>query len=228
MTRTPLLARRACLIGLGLSLAGCTGTRLNRIAGYSIDEGGFGDATSRNMAVMTGDTALIHLGARFAESVPTTINFAFDSDRLDATARAVLDQQANFMRQFPELRFSVYGHTDKVGSDAYNEALGRRRAQAAVAYLSQRGISLSRLDALVSLGERRPLVPTDSRERANRRTVTEVAGFVSGDALVLDGKYAQVVYRQYVGSAANPATAEGLAGTTAQGAFGGGGGGGGG
>ncbi|MEM7710300.1 MAG: OmpA family protein [Pseudomonadota bacterium] len=203
MTHT-LLSRRALLAGLALSgLGACTGTRfINRPAGAAIDEGGFGDPTMRNMMVMNGSAATSHLGGRFAAAVPTTINFAFNSDRLDAAARTVLNQQADFMRQFPEVRFSVYGHTDLVGSSSYNEGLGRRRAQAAVTYLSGRGVDLSRLDALVSFGEQRPLVPTQSPEQANRRTVTEVAGFVAGDPMVLDGKYAQIVYRSYVASAA--------------------------
>ena len=208
--KTQTLSRRFVIAGLGLSaLSACTGLNggFNRPAGSSIDEGGFGNPTMQNMLVQNGSVeAMAALGARFAQSVPTTINFAFNSAALDATARAVLDQQAHFMRQFPEVRFSVYGHTDLVGSNGYNENLGRRRAQAAVNYLAQRGVSTSRLDALVSFGETRPLVPTQSRERANRRTVTEVAGFVSGHPLVLDGKYAQIVYRKYVASAGGGAS----------------------
>lgn len=202
------ITRRLMLTGLtAATLTACTGTRFNREAGAEIDEGGFGDPTMRNMLVMNGEApALSHLGARFAAEVPTTINFAFGSAALDATARSVLDQQASFMSTFPEVRFSVYGHTDKVGSDRSNQALGRRRAQAAVAYLGQRGISRGRLAALVSFGETRPLVPTQSPERANRRTVTEVSGFVADNPLVLDGKYGQIVYRNYSRSGANRLT----------------------
>ncbi|UWQ17531.1 OmpA family protein [Jannaschia sp. M317] len=202
--KTAPITRRFLVAGLGLSALGaCTGTRFNNPAGSSIDEGAFGNPTMQNMLVMNGSAeAVSHLGGRFAATVPTTINFAFNSAALDATARSVLDQQAHFIRQFPEVRFSVYGHTDAVGSAGYNEGLGRRRAQAAVNYLATKGISSSRLAALVSFGETRPLVPTQSRERANRRTVTEVAGFVAGNPLVLDGKYAQIVYRRYVSSGA--------------------------
>ena len=200
MTRTPaLLARRTLLTGALAMLAACGTARYDVEAGSEIDEGGFGDATMRNMLAMNGEApALGHLGARFAAEVPTTINFAFASAALGPEARAILDRQAAFMRHFPEVRFSVYGHTDKVGSSASNQLLGRRRAQAAVAYLGQSGVSLSRLTALVSFGETRPLVDTPSRERANRRTVTEVSGFVADAPLVLDGKYAQIVYRGYL------------------------------
>ena len=208
MMKNHAFSRRALMSGLSLfALSACTGTRFNSVAGSELDEGAFGGPTMQNMLVMNGSApALSHLGARFAAEVPTTINFAFNSDRLDATARAILDEQANFMRTFPEVRFSVYGHTDKVGSNAYNEQLGRRRARAAVAYLAQRGVSTSRLEALVSFGETRPLVPTQTPERANRRTVTEVAGFVADNRLVLDGKFGQIVYRAYVGTAGTRGT----------------------
>ncbi|CTQ49961.1 OmpA family protein [Jannaschia donghaensis] len=197
------ITRRTLLTGLAAgALTACTDPRYNSEAGAAIDEGGFGDPTMRNMLVMNGEApALSHLGARFAAEVPSTINFAFASDALDATARAILDQQADFMRNFPEVRFSVYGHTDKVGSNAANKALGLRRARAAVAYLGQRGVASTRLAALVSFGETRPLVPTQSPERANRRTVTEVSGFVADNPLVLDGKYGQIIYRGYVQAA---------------------------
>lgn len=59
------------------------------------------------------------------------------------------------------------------------------------------GIDRSRLDALVSLGETQPVVATQARERRNRRTVTEVTGFVQDDPMVLDGQYARIVYRTY-------------------------------
>jgi outer membrane protein OmpA-like peptidoglycan-associated protein len=183
-----------------LALTGCDRIRNVGEAGSFMDEGGFGDPTMNNVLVMTGQRSYVEeLSTRFAQEVPTTINFAFNSAALDSQARAVLRQQARWILQFPEVRFSVYGHTDLVGTDAYNLSLGRRRAQAAVTYLVSQGISRSRLEALVTLGETQPLVATQDRELRNRRTVTEVSGFVQNDPLVLDGRYADIVYRAYAG-----------------------------
>lgn len=183
-------------------------------AGHELDLRTFGNATNNNELVMRGELDYaISLGNRFNAEVPSTVNFAFDSVVLDAEARAALDQQANWIRQFPEVKFRVYGHTDKVGSNAYNRRLGQRRANAVVRYLSQRGISRSRLEALVSFGETRPVVDTEDRERRNRRTVTEVSGFVKRHPTVLDGKYAQVIYRDYVESAVSETTLTGRQGS---------------
>jgi peptidoglycan-associated lipoprotein len=108
------------------------------------------------------------------------------------------------------VRFRVYGHTDLVGSDAYNQNLGLRRAQAVVDFLTTQGISRSRLEAMVSFGKRQPLIVTEGRERRNRRTVTEVSGVVEKRPGELDGKYAQIIYREYIASAAPATTLSGL------------------
>ncbi|MEY8842705.1 OmpA family protein, partial [Cribrihabitans sp. XS_ASV171] len=181
----------------GLALTGC-----NRPAGFEVDNGTFGNATLNNVQMMNGERGYAQiLGERFAAEVPSQINFAFNSAQLDATAQQILTQQANWIRQFPEVRFRVYGHTDLVGPQSYNRALGQRRAQAVVNFFAARGIDRSRLEALVSFGETQPLVHTSERERRNRRTVTEVSGFADKYRSTLDGKYAQVIYREYVESA---------------------------
>ncbi|MEJ8563082.1 OmpA family protein [Yoonia sp. GPGPB17] len=181
-------------------------------AGSALDSGDFGEATMNNRLVQTGaQDYTINLARRFAAEVNTTVNFAFNSTVLDADARNTLMKQADWIRQFPEVRFKVYGHTDLVGSQSYNRSLGLRRAQAAVSFLSSQGIDRSRLEAVVSFGETQPLVVTEGRERRNRRTVTEVTGFVENDPLVLNGKYAAIIFRDYVASAQQETSTEAAA-----------------
>ncbi|MEO0567854.1 MAG: OmpA family protein [Pseudomonadota bacterium] len=171
-------------------------------AGNLVDGGAFGNATAQNQLVMTDESAFsLNLANRFAQEVASTVNFGFDSTVLDESAKSTLRQQATWIRQFPEVRFRVYGHTDLVGSDGYNKSLGQRRANAAVNFLVSQGISRSRLEAVASFGETQPLVVTQNRERKNRRTVTEVSGFVKSHPTVLDGKYAEVIHREYIESA---------------------------
>ncbi|SLN49651.1 OmpA family protein [Pseudooctadecabacter jejudonensis] len=215
----------AILSAAVLALAGCNqiagGTQWQdfntREAGSEIDSGFFGNATANNTSVQTGASSFaVNLNRRFSSEVNTMVTFPFNSTALDETARATLRQQAAWIRQFPEVRFKVYGHTDLVGSTAYNRRLGLRRAEAVVLYLSTQGISRNRLEAVVSFGETQPLIVTEGRERRNRRTVTEVSGFVENHPTVLNGRYADVIFREYVASA-----------TSSPGLGGGGGGGGG-
>ena len=187
------------LVALG-ALAACGGE-----LGADLDEGGFGNPTMNNIGVQTGQIQVqIDLAHRFAAEVPSTVTFAFNSSRLTASARATLDRQADWIKQFPEVRFRVYGHTDLVGSAEYNQRLGKRRADAVVNYLTRHGISRSRLEAVASFGETQPVVFTQGREERNRRTVTEVSGFVADHPMLLDGQYAAVIYREYVASASAP------------------------
>lgn len=209
------MAKKMRTLGTGaglVALMGCASTdpvytQFYQESGAIVDTGTFGNATLNNRLIQTGEKDYtIDLAKRFAAEVPSTVTFAFNSAQLDANAQATLRHQADWIRQFPEVRFKVFGHTDKVGSAAYNRALGKRRARAVVSYLTSLGISRSRLQAVVSFGETKPLILTDTRERRNRRTVTEVSGFVGRNPTVLDGKYAQVVNREYVESAAHPTT----------------------
>lgn len=171
-------------------------------AGAFLDEGYFGEATLNNTGLQSGDRSfLIAMGERFARETQDTVNFEFDSAVLDGEAQAVLRQQAKWIRQFPEVRFRVYGHTDLVGTNAYNRSLGMRRARAVVNFLVSNGVDRRRLEAVVSQGETQPLIMTENRERRNRRTVTEVFALNGNSSAVLNGKYAQAVYREYVESA---------------------------
>jgi outer membrane protein OmpA-like peptidoglycan-associated protein len=197
---------------LALTACGESSVSWDRELGSEVDKGQFGNATMNNTLIQTGEMSYtVALAERFSAEVPDTINFAFNSSELSDEARSILKKQADFIRQFPEVRFRVFGHTDKVGSNGYNQRLGLRRAQAAVAYLTSLGISRSRLEAVVSYGETRPIIATNAAEVRNRRTVTEVSGFVKSHPLVLNGKYAEIIWREYVNSAVRPH--EGVAAT---------------
>ncbi|PRY95622.1 outer membrane protein OmpA-like peptidoglycan-associated protein [Hasllibacter halocynthiae] len=193
---------------LAFALTGCGGLlndpSLDRTAGATRNAQ-FGDATMTNMMISTGQLGYAEaLQARFESEVPSTVLFEFDSATLTPRAQQVLDRQASWMRQFPELGFSVYGYADAVGPSAYNERLGRARAEAVLRYLVSRGVPRSHLEALVSYGEDRLAVQTSQREVRNRRVITTVSGFDQRHPTVLDGRYAEIIYRDYVASAVPP------------------------
>lgn len=189
----------------------------HREAGALLDTGNFGAATMSNTQIMNGEKRYTYdLSQRFASEVMTTVNFAFNSAVLDSGAQDTLREQAHWIRQFPEVRFRVYGHTDAVGSEAYNKRLGLQRAHAVVNFLASQGISKDRLEAVVSFGETQPLIVTEGRERRNRRTVTEVSGFVGSHPTVMEGRYAEIIYREYINSAVPRSGLVGIQGTDFQ------------
>ena len=84
------------------------------------------------------------------------IHFAFDSAVLSEEARRILADKADYLRANPVIRVTVEGHCDERGTDAYNMALGERRAEAVRDFLVNLGIGVNRFNT-VSFGEERPI-----------------------------------------------------------------------
>ena len=86
------------------------------------------------------------------------IYFNFDSATLNDAARQVLIKDFAVLKQNPTVKIRVEGHCDERGSDAYNLALGERRAQAVVRYLTDLGVAADRLST-ISYGAEKPADP---------------------------------------------------------------------
>ena len=112
----------------------------------------------------------------FRRSVASdTIHFAYDQFDIDGRSRQILDSQAQWLAQYPNVRITIEGHCDERGTREYNLALGERRANSAKNYLATRGVDPARVST-ISYGKERPIA-TGSDEgsyAANRRAVTIV------------------------------------------------------
>ncbi|HTA65585.1 MAG TPA: OmpA family protein [Xanthomonadaceae bacterium] len=119
--------------------------------------------------------------------VPVTIdlrgvNFDFDKSKLRPDAVEILGQAIEVLKKYPELKVEVAGHTDSIGTDAYNQKLSERRAKAVYDYLTSNGVDAGRLIGPHGYGKTRPIAPntnpdgTDNPQgRAqNRRTELNV------------------------------------------------------
>jgi len=103
------------------------------------------------------------------------VNFDFDKSNLRPDAVAILGEAVQILQRYPDMRVEVAGHTDMCGSDAYNQSLSERRAQAVYDYLTSNGIDASRLVGPNGYGESRPLENTpqtlpECKSETNRRT----------------------------------------------------------
>jgi len=79
------------------------------------------------------------------------------------------------MKDKPSMKVSVEGHTDSVGSEAYNRRLSERRARAVRDYMVENGISPSRI-ATRGFGKSRPVASNETAEgRAQNRRVEIIA-----------------------------------------------------
>jgi outer membrane protein OmpA-like peptidoglycan-associated protein len=109
------------------------------------------------------------VGTKIAD-LPGT-NFDFNKATIKPEGKVKLDEAAVTMAKNPDIRVSVEGHTDSIGSDAYNQKLSERRADSVVSYLVSKGIAASRLSAK-GYGESKPVADNKTEEgRAKNRRV---------------------------------------------------------
>jgi peptidoglycan-associated lipoprotein len=100
------------------------------------------------------------------------VYFEFDDATLDYQARELLKQKAMWLRQMADVNVVIEGHCDERGTNAYNLALGDRRAESVKTFLVNLGISAARLTT-ISYGEEKPadMGQTEEAWAKNRRAV---------------------------------------------------------
>ena len=171
----------------------------NQELGSEIDEGGFGNPTMQNTLVMNGEIRVLRdVSGEFSAEIPDVVYFASGSVHLDAEARQILRQQAAFIRSFPELTFSTFGHADASGSPEQNEAIALRRANVVADYIVSQGVRRSQVGTVQSLGSSQPVDEFQGGSNNSRRVVTTISGLVPVPPLYLDGERAQIIYDTYV------------------------------
>ena len=99
----------------------------------------------------------------FVINVGDFVYFDLDSYDVRSDAMPVLDAQAAWLRQYPNVRVRIEGNCDERGTREYNLALGARRANAVRDYLASRGVASSRITTL-SWGKERPVDPGSSED----------------------------------------------------------------
>ncbi|WP_010179045.1 OmpA family protein [Aquimarina agarilytica] len=99
-----------------------------------------------------------------------TILFDTGKSSIKTQSEAVLGDIINILKEYPDAKFTVEGHTDSVGSASSNQRLSESRAASVKAYLIGRGISQSRLSS-VGYGEAKPISSnaTKAGRKLNRR-----------------------------------------------------------
>lgn len=101
-----------------------------------------------------------------------TIYFKYDSEQIQDEYISVMQAHAQYLRDNPDSRIIIEGHTDERGTPEYNIALGERRARAVARYMQNLGVDVNQL-SIVSYGEEKPVVPghSESAWQQNRRAV---------------------------------------------------------
>jgi len=138
------------------------------------------------------------------EMVFARVGFEFNRYVLTSEAQVVLDGLARPLKACRGVRLEVAGHTDAVGTEAYNLKLSRRRAEAVRKYLVGRGVADTRL-SVQGYGERVPRDDndTDAGRARNRRVVLDPVGgccMASGGCRELPSEQCRIESGRWLGA----------------------------
>ena len=135
----------------------------------SKEDTSFAEPTSVNV-----DLEPVQLGKAYRMK---DIYYESSSADLTAESKKVLDEFTEFLLENPNIKVKIQGHTDDVGSDAFNLTLSENRAHSVYNYLVSKGISSSRL-SYKGYGETQPVDTNDTEagRAMNRRTEFLVTG----------------------------------------------------
>jgi outer membrane protein OmpA-like peptidoglycan-associated protein len=153
--------RQRALVGAGVG--GLTGGAI----------GNYQDRQERALRERMAGTGVdvVRQGDNITLNMPGNITFAFNDASLQSQFYPVLDDVARTLTEYNQTVVEVAGHTDSVGSDAYNQELSVRRANSVASYLQNRGVMQQRL-ITVGAGESRPVAGNDTETgRAQNRRV---------------------------------------------------------
>ncbi len=119
---------------------------------------------------------------RVGEGIQVTFDsgllFDFDSDRIRPQAATNLRSLATSLDKYPGSDLLIVGHTDSVGTDAYNQALSQRRANSTADFLATNEVSRARLRTS-GRGEEEPIADNSSEVGKQKNRRVEVAIFAS-------------------------------------------------
>lgn len=140
-----MLARLTGVVGALLLLAACSSSQPENAGGPASmgamgPGAGYAPGSQQDLAATAGDRVF----------------FMFDRSDISPEGQQILQRQADWLRRYPNVGVTIEGHCDERGTAEYNMALGAKRAQAAMDYLTTLGVAANRLST-ISYGEEIPV-----------------------------------------------------------------------
>lgn len=167
--------------GAGAAIGGVIGSRSNNTAQGAIIGAAVGgtagaligkymDKQAAELEKELENAKVERVGEGIQITMQSGILFEVDSYALKTVAQEELKSMANVLKNYPDTKIRIDGHTDSTGSDAYNQTLSERRARSVANYLRTLGVGADRLSE-TGFGESMPVADNNTAEgrRLNRR-----------------------------------------------------------
>jgi outer membrane protein OmpA-like peptidoglycan-associated protein len=146
---------------IGAAVGGATGAVIGRQM----------DKQAEEIKNTVPDAKVERVGEGIVVEFSSNVLFAFDKSDLSADAKTNLDKLVKVLNGYPDTNIELQGHTDSKGSEAYNQTLSEKRATSVSGYLSDHGITASRV-TIKGFGETIPKYDNETEEgRAQNRRV---------------------------------------------------------
>lgn len=157
----------------GAILGAAVGGTIGAVIGHQMDQ------QAKELAQNIPNATVERVGEGIQVTFSSGLLFEFDSDRVLGESAKNLKTLARSLDKYPGSDLLIVGHTDSLGTSAYNQDLSLRRARATAAYVTSQGVLLERLKS-DGRGEAEPVADnhTEAGQAKNRRV--EVAIFASG------------------------------------------------
>jgi outer membrane protein OmpA-like peptidoglycan-associated protein len=148
----------------GAVIGGVAGTAAGAIVGAMMDK------QERELRQIQGVDVTRTAPGELKVTVKNEVLFDFNSADLRSASRESLREMASVFDKYPDTTISVEGHTDSIGSAAYNKSLSRRRANSVSSYLEDLGVRGSRIET-IGYGKSQPRATnsTAAGRQLNRR-----------------------------------------------------------
>jgi outer membrane protein OmpA-like peptidoglycan-associated protein len=166
--------RRFVFLSLIVSLVAGWGALIGAAAG-AVTGGAIGHYMDRQEQALRAQLQGTGIGVQrqgdnILLNMPSSVTFAFDSADLTPNAKSALNSVSSVLNEYPDTSIDVIGHTDSIGSDAYNQGLSERRAGSVYSYLARSAVAPQRMNAM-GVGERAPIASneTEAGRAQNRR-----------------------------------------------------------
>ena len=156
----------------GAIIGAVVGGAAGAVIGHQMDQ------QAKELEQSIPGATITRVGEGIAVTFPSGILFPFNSTDILPAGKDNLRQLASSLDKYPNSDILIVGHTDSVGTDAYNQDLSQRRALAASSYLQSLGVPVSRLQTQ-GRGETEPIASNDTEDGRQRNRRVEIAIYAS-------------------------------------------------